>query len=146
MAKHHRLIPGENNNWEVASLLLIDYLYALNSQMSHIEFSRADMHSSTRALNFIENLLGPAGHVVDKTLSNSISSAITRLEQKGYLRCVDGECTLTNDGFQRLQQIKDKYDKNNEEPIGAFGKAVQALDNLDPEIRKEVLENFRKNL
>lgn len=142
MAKHHRLIPGENNNWEVASFLLIDHLNAINSQMSHIEFTRTDMHSSTKALNFIENLLGPAGHVVDKTLSNSISSAITRLEQKGYLICEEGECILTNNGINRLVEIKEKYDKSNEEPIGAYGKAFQVLKNLDPETRKKVLEHM----
>lgn len=142
MAKHHRLIPGENNNWEVAAFLLIDHLYLSSSKISHFEFSRADMHSSTNALNFIEKLLGPAGHVVDKTLSNSISSAITRLEQKGYLECEDGECILTNDGFNRLQDVKAKYDKNNEEPIGAYAKARQALNNLEPEIRKKILESL----
>ena len=145
MAKHHRLIPGKNNNWEVASFLLIDYLYTANCQISHIEFSRTDMHSSTKALNFIENLLGPAGHVVDKTLSNSISSAITRLEQKGYLICENGECILTNNGLNRLQEVREKYDKNNEEPIGAYGKALQALNTLDPEIRKKVLEHLKDN-
>lgn len=143
MTKHRRLIPGENNNWEVAAFLLIDYLYNTNFQMSHIEFLRAD-HSSIKALSFIENLLGPAGHVVDKTLNNSISSAITRLEQKGYLICEDGECILTNDGFNRLQEVKDKYDKNNEEPIGAYGKALQALKSLDPETRKKVLESMNE--
>ena len=142
MTKHRRLIPGENNNWEVAAFLLIDYLYIANSQMSHIEFLRADMHSSIKALSFIENLLGPAGHVVDKTLSNSISSAITRLEQKGYLICEDGECILTNDGFDRLQKVKDKYDKNHEEPIGPYGKVLQALESLDPETREKVLESM----
>ncbi|MBU1194097.1 MAG: hypothetical protein KKE62_07345 [Proteobacteria bacterium] len=145
MTKHRRLIPGENNNWEVASFLLIDFLYIANSQMRHIEFSRADTHSSTKALNFIENLLGPTGHVVNKTLSNSISSAITRLEQKGYLICEDGECILTKDGFDRSREIKDKYDKKNEEPIGAYGKALQALQSIeDPEIRKKVLENMNE--
>ena len=144
MAKHHRLIPGENNNWEVASFLLIDHLYKTSAKISHIEFTRADMHSSIKALNFIENLLGPIGHVVDKTLSNSISSAITRLEQRGYLICEGGECFLTKDGFNRLQEVKEKYEKNNEEPIGAYGKAFQALNNLDPETRKKVLENIGK--
>lgn len=147
MAKYFRLIPGENNNWEVASFLLINYLYTANSQTSHIEFSRTDMHSSTKALNFIESLLGPAGHVVNKTLSNSISSAITKLEQKGYLICEDGECFLTNDGFKRLQEIRDKYDKKNEEPIGAYGKAIQAVNCIeDPETRKRILENMNEFL
>ena len=27
MAKNYKLIPGENNNWEMASFLLIDHLY-----------------------------------------------------------------------------------------------------------------------
>jgi len=142
MAKYHRLIIGENNNWEVASFILIDHLYKKNAQISHIQFTRSDMHSSIKALNFIENLLGPAGHVVDKTLSNSISSAITRLEKKGYLICEDGECILTKDGLNRLQEVKEKYDKNNEEPIGAYGKAFQVLNNLDPETRKKVLKNM----
>jgi hypothetical protein len=118
MAKHYKLIPGENNNWEVAAFLLIDHLYTTSSRISHIEFSRTDMHSSTNALNFVEKLLGPIGYVVDKTLSNSISSAITRLEQKGYLKCGDGQCLLTDDGYNRFQEIKDKYIKNNLEAIG----------------------------
>lgn len=144
MAKHTLLIPGEKSNWEVAAFLLIDYLYVGDSQMSHIEFLRAD-HASIKALNFIENLLGPAGHVVDKTLCNSISSAFTKLEEKGYLVCEAGECILTNDGFNRLKEVKNKYDKNKSEPIGARGKALQALKNLDPEIRKKVLESFNKS-
>lgn len=143
MAKHTLLIPGEKSNWEVAAFLLIDYLYVGNSQISHIEFLRAD-HASIKALTFVENLLGPVGHVVDKTLSNSISSAFTNLEQKGYLVCEDGECILTNDGFIRLQEVKDKYDKNNTEPIGAYGKALQALKGLDPEIQKKVLKNLNE--
>jgi len=142
MVKHSLLIPGENNNWEVAAFLLIDYLYVINSQISHVEFLRADMHTSIKALDFIENLLGSAGHVVHKTLSNSISSAITRLEQKGYLICEEGECILADDGFNRLKEVKDKYVKNNEEPIGAYGKALQALKRLDPETRKKVLESM----
>jgi hypothetical protein len=141
MTKHTLLIPGEKSNWEVAAFLLIDYLYVKNSQISHIKFLRAD-HASIKALTFIENLLDPVGHVVDKTLNNSISSAFTNLEQKGYLVCEDGECILTNDGFNRLQEIKSKYDKNNSEPIGAYGKALQALKSLDPEIQKNILEKF----
>ena len=61
MAKNYKLIPGETNNWEVAAFLLIDYLYISNFQLSHIEFTRSDMHSSAKALDFIENLLGPSG-------------------------------------------------------------------------------------
>ena len=95
MAKNYKLIPGETNNWEVAAFLLIDYLYISNFQLSHIEFTRSDMHSSAKALDFIENLLGPIGYVVDNTLSNSISSAVTRLEKKGYLKCWEGHCILT---------------------------------------------------
>ena len=67
MAKNYKLIPGETNNWEVAAFLLIDYLYISNFQLSHIEFTRSDMHSSAKALDFIENLLGPIGYVVDNT-------------------------------------------------------------------------------
>ena len=55
MAKNYKLIPGETNNWEVAAFLLIDYLYISNFQLSHIEFTRSDMHSSAKALDFIEN-------------------------------------------------------------------------------------------
>ena len=140
MPKHTLLIPGEKSNWEVAAFLLIDYLYVGNSKTSHIKFLRAD-HASIKALTFIENLLGPVGHVVEKKLSNSISSAFSNLEQKGYLVCEDGECILTNDGFIRLKEVKNKYDKNNSEPIGAYGKALQALKGLDPEIQKKY---FRK--
>ena len=53
MAKNYKLIPGETNNWEVAAFLLIDYLYISNFQLSHIEFTRSDMHSSAKALDFI---------------------------------------------------------------------------------------------
>ena len=144
MSKHTLLIPGEKSNWEVATFLLIDYLCVGNFQISHFKFLRSD-HASIKALTFIEDLLGPVGHVIDKTLSNSISSAITKLEDKGYLVCEDGECKLTNKGFNRLQEIKNKYDKNTSEPIGAYGKALQALKTLDPEIQKTVLENFNKS-
>lgn len=133
MAKNYRLIPGENNNWEVALFLLIDNLFIPNSQISRIEFTRSDMHSSTKALNFIENLLGPLGYVVHKTLSNSISSAITRLEQAGYVNCYeDGQCLLTNDGYKRLQEIKKRHLNNEKEPIGMNKLIVQAVKNLKP--------------
>jgi hypothetical protein len=144
MAKNYKLIPGENNNWEVATFLLIDHLYIRNSQLSHVEFSRSDMHSSTRALDFIENLLGPIGYVVDKTLSNSISSAITRLEGKGYLICAEGGCTLTDDGFNRLQEIKDGYTKNSKEAVGKNRKGIQAFEKLDPKTRQKILEEFNE--
>ncbi len=144
MAKNYKLIPGENNNWEVASFLLIDHLYVSNYRISNIEFPRPDICSSTEALSFIENLLGPIGYVVDKTLSNSISSAITRLEQEGYLKCDNGECILTNSGLNRLREIKDNYKENNEEAIGNNRKVFQALKSLDSETRKIVLRNYNE--
>lgn len=52
---------------------------------------------------------------------------------------------MTNNGLNRLQEVREKYDKNNEEPIGAYGKALQALNTLDPEIRKKVLEHLKDN-
>jgi len=142
MAKNYELIPGERNNWEVSIFLLIDYFYVSSSRMPHISFTRTDIHSSIKSLNFIEKLLGPLGYVVDKTLSNSMSSAITRLDQKGYLKCEDGECILTNEGVNRLQEIKDKYEKNNEVAIGKNRKVFDALKSLDPETRKTVIEKF----
>ncbi|MCG8638408.1 MAG: hypothetical protein MI862_01670 [Desulfobacterales bacterium] len=142
MAKNVRLIPGENNNWEVASFLLIDHLYSSNSIISHIQFSRKDMHSSINALNFIENLLGPIGYVVNRTLSNSISSAITRLEREGYIDCYDGECILTKKGIKKLQEITEKYAETKEEPIGLNKMVFKALESLDPETRKTVLKKY----
>lgn len=144
MAKNYKLIPGENNNWEVAIFLLINHLFRISSKKPNIIFSRTDLHSSTSALDFIEKLLGPIGYVVNKTLNNSISSAITRLEQKGYLRCDYGDCTLTDAGFSRLCEITDKYVKDNEEPIGKNQIAFQALKNLDPEIRNAVIKNYKR--
>lgn len=144
MAKNYQLIPGETNNWEVAVFLLIDHLFKINSKNPKITFSRTDLHSTTSALHFIENLLGPLRYVVNKTLSNSISSAITRTEQKGYLHCLYGECSLTDSGFIRLCEILDKYEKNNEKPIGKHQLVFQALQNLEPEIRAAVLKNFKK--
>ena len=126
----------------------------LSSKISHVEFTRADMHSSIRALNFIENLLGPLDYVVDRTLSNSISSAITRLEGEGYLKCDDGYCFLTNHGIERLKEIKDKYTKNDIEPIGInkykveasieAEKAIEESQHLTEEQKKEILKNFQK--
>lgn len=142
MAKNFRLIPGENNNWEVAAFLLIDHLYISSSRISYVEFSRSDTHSSINALNFIENLLGPIGYVVNRTLSNSISSAITRLEQHGYLKCEYGQCSLTNNGQKRLHEIKEKYTKTKKEPIGVNKEIFQALQGLDPETRKTVLKKY----
>jgi hypothetical protein len=83
--------------------------------------------------------------VVNKTLSNSISSAVTRTEQKGYLHCLYGECSLTDSGFSRLCEIRDKYEKNNEKPIGKYQLAFQALQNLKPEIRAAILKNFKES-
>ncbi len=158
MAKNYKLIPGENNNWEVAVFLLIDHLYVTSSQISRIEFTRTDMHSSINALGFIENLLGPLNYVVDKTLSNSISSAITRLEKKGYLECEDGHCILTKHGFLRLKEIKDKYTEGDIEPIGinktiaeetkksreAAKKAIKESKDLTEEQKKAILKNLWK--
>lgn len=158
MAKNYKLIPGENNNWEVAVFLLIDHLYVSSSQISRIEFIRADMHSSINALDFIENLLGPLNYVIDKTLSNSISSAITRLEKKGYLECEDGDCILTNHGIIRLKEIKDKYTEGDIEPIGinktiaeetkksreAAEKAIKESKDLTEEQKKAILKNLWK--
>jgi hypothetical protein len=142
MAKNYRLIPGENNNWEVASFLLIDHLFVSTSK-KRIEISRLDMHSSTNAINFIKNLLGPLGYVVNKTLSNSISSAITRLERDDYIICYDGgQCTLTDSGLERLQEIKEKYSKSKEEPIGKNKEVFQIIENLSPETRREILRNY----
>ena len=144
MAKNYKLIPGETNNWEVAAFLLIDYLYISNFQLSHIEFTRSDMHSSAKASDFIENLLGPIGYVVDNTLSNSISSAVTRLEKKGYLKCWEGHCILTDDGLNRLKEIKEKYTRNDIEATWKNRKAFQAIKNLDPETRQKVLKIFNE--
>jgi len=82
--------------------------------------------------------------VVNKTLNNSISSAVTRIEQKGYLHCLYGECSLTDSGFSRLCEIMSKYEKNNEQPIGKYQLAFQALKNLDFETRATVLKNFKE--
>lgn len=144
MAKNFKLIPGENNNWEVATLLLIDHLFIPNPQSSHLEFIRADLHSSMKALNFIENLLGPIGYEVNKTLSNSISSAITRLEQKGYLECEDGECILTENGFKRLQEIRDKYALSSKEAIGKNKELIEIIKNSDPEEIKKILKRLEE--
>ena len=113
-------------------------------QLSHIEFTRSDMHSSAKALDFIENLLGPIGYVVDNTLSNSISSAVTRLEKKGYLKCWEGHCILTDDGLNRLKEIKEKYTRNDIEATWKNRKAFQAIKNLDPETRQKVLKIFNE--
>ncbi|TKB05687.1 hypothetical protein [Desulforhopalus sp. IMCC35007] len=144
MAKNYELIPGEKNNWEVAVFLLIDHLFKINSEKPEITFSRTDLHSTTSALYFIKNLLGPLGYVVDKTLNNSISSAVTRTEQKGYLRCLYEECSLTGLGFSRLCVIKGKYEKNNEQPIGKNQLAFQVIKNLDSETRAAVLKYFKE--
>lgn len=145
MAKNYKLIPGENSNWEVASFLLIDHLYISSTRISHIEFSRTDMHSSTAALNFIEKLLGSINYVVNKTLNNSISSAITRLEEKKYLNCEAGECILTNKGFNRLQEIKAKYEEGNRVPIGKIKEAFNSLSNLSENDLKDLIEKVEKN-
>jgi len=80
--------------------------------------------------------------VVNRTLSNSISSSITRLERNGYLRCEDGQCILTNNGLIRLYEIKEKYAKTKEEPIGVNKKVFQAFESLDLETRKIVLQKY----
>ena len=144
MAKNYELIPGEKNNWEVAVFLLIDHLFKISSENPKITFSRMDLHSTTSALCFIENLLGPLGYVVNKTLNNSISSAVTKIEQKDYLHSLYGECSLTDSGFSRLCEIMGKYEKNNEQPIGKYQLAFQALKNLDSETRAAVLKNFKE--
>lgn len=146
MAKHYRLIPDESNNWEVAAFLLIDHLYMPNAHRPNVRFSRIDLHSPIKSLDFIEKLLGPIGYVVNKTLNNSISSAITRLEDNGYLKCDDGECILTNEGFNRSQEIKAKYKKGNLVPIGKTKEAFNSLSGLSENDLKDLIEKVKKNI
>jgi len=145
MAKYAQLIRGDDKNWEVAAFLLIDRLYVSSLQTSRIEFSRIDMHSSTRSLNFIEELLGPIGYVVDNTLSNSISSAITRLEQDGYMKREDDQCILTNTGLKRLAEIKSKYKKGNEEPIGSHAAEAKAFKAIREEAEAKAFKAIRES-
>ncbi len=129
MAKNIRLIPDESSNWEVAVFLLIDYCFKPNPSLPSLKYSRTDIHSSIKSLNFIEKLLGSIGYEVKKTLSNSISSAITSLEKNGYIICDDGQCILTEKGFSRLQEIKTKYDEKKKVPIGKTKEMIKALQN-----------------
>jgi len=144
MAKHFRLIPDESSNWEVAAFLLIDHLYMPNERLTNNEFSRTDMHSSIKSLDFIEKLLGSIDYEVKKTLNNSISSAITRLEDKGYVKCEDGYCTLTSEGFNRLKEIKYKYKKSDRKPIGKTKEFTDAFKNLSADEQKKLIEKLKK--
>ena len=143
MAKHYRLIPDESSNWEVAAFLLIDHLHMPNARLPSITFSRIDMHSSIKSLGFIEKLLSPIGYEVNKTLDKSISSAITRLENKGYLKCDDGQCILTNEGFDRLQEIKAKYEEGNRVTIGKTKEITEVLKNLSTDEQKRIMEMLK---
>jgi len=146
MAKHHKLIPDEGSNWEVAAFLLIDHLYVTDPQMSHIRFTRADAHTSTAALTFIDKLLRPMGHELDNTPSNSISSAITRLEQDGYLTYDGDDCVLTSEGRDRLQEIVAKYDEDNHQAINMEGEVIDYLNNMSPEEEAKLKERLKAAL
>ena len=147
MAKNYELIPGERSNWEVAIFLLIDHLHpGINAG---IWFSRTGLTSSIKALDFIEKLLGPIGYEVNKTLENSISSAITRAVQAEYMDCVDSQCKLTQGGFMRLNEIKSKHGVAQKIPIGKtknIHELAKYINSLPEEEQQEILERLLEKL
>lgn len=128
MAKNFKLIPDENSNWEVAIFLLIDHINP-GCSTGHY-FSISTLHSSTSSMTFIEKLLGPINYEVSKTLTNSISSAITRIKKAGYITCSDSQCALTKSGYNRLVEIRTKFNKASRVPVGKTKKVADIIDTL----------------
>lgn len=116
MAKNFELIPGERRNWEIAIFLLIDHVNP--GIRSGQRFSRTGISSTMRSLQFIRNLLEPIGYEVNNTLSASISSAMTKIRDLGYVEYVGNECMLTESGFKRLSEIINKFANSKKVPIG----------------------------
>jgi hypothetical protein len=117
MAKNYKLIPEEKNNWEVATFLLIDHIHP--RILAGNKFSRASLCTSSNGIDFIYKLLGPIGYEVNKTLVNSIASAVSTAVKKGYLECHDGECQLTKTGYSRMHGLKTRYSEvSKPTPIG----------------------------
>lgn len=146
MAKNYKLIPDENSNWEVAIFLLIDHLYP-NIGVGH-SFSRSTLCTSIPALTFIEKLLGSINYEVSKTLENSISSAITRIDRADFIHCLDHQCKLTKTGSERLIEIRAKYAEASQVPVGKTKKLhdnIEALRNsMSEEDFKALMAKFLK--
>ena len=142
MAKHFKLILGENSNWEVAFFLLIDKF--VPSLKSETVFSRQNIVGSS-GMNFLHNLLSPIGYEVNKTLENTLQGTINNMvkKKKYILSNGYGEYTLTEIGYNRLIEIQKKYDSKQKQAIGATGKALLTLEFIpDKEIREKVLRDF----
>jgi len=85
MAKHFKLILGENSNWEVAFFLLIDKF--VPSLKSETVFSRQNIVGSS-GMNFLHNLLSPIGYEVNKTLENTLQGTINNMVKKRSTYCL----------------------------------------------------------
>lgn len=133
MAKHYELIVGEKSNWEVAIFLLIDHVHP--GIRAGNWFSRSSLTTSTSGVDFIYKLLGSINYVVNNTLENSISSAITSLVNKKYIELSQGDCRLTNSGLNRMHDFMKRFESEKIFAIG--GTKLQAIGSLN---EKEVFE------
>ncbi len=143
MAKNIALIPGERSNWEVAFFLLIDEMVPFLKPQT--TFSRQNI-VGTSGMNFIHKLLGSIAYKVNKTPENSLQGTInTMVNKKGFiLSNGSGDYTLTKKGYDRLIEIREKYNPEKKEPIGSTGKAIMAIKSLPKEVREKVMRELLK--
>lgn len=140
MAKNSEMIRGEKANWEVMFFRLIDKMVPCLKPGAFIH--RYEL-VSTEGMDFVRKELGRFGYVVNKTLENTLQTTIGTMVKKEFILTDGaGTYTLTKKGYKRLLEILENYDPEKENPIGPYGLAIKALDNLDPKNKEEVLMNF----
>jgi len=130
MAKNVALIPGERSNWEVAFFLLIDEMVPFLKP--NMNFDRQDIVSGS-GMNFLHKLLGSIGYEVNKTLEHSLQGTINTMRKKDYIYSDFGRYTLTPKGYERLIEIRDKYNTEKKEYIGKLKASMDWIDSLSEE-------------
>jgi hypothetical protein len=143
MAKNIALIPGERSNWEIVFFLLIDEMVPFLKHQT--TFSRQNI-VDTSGMNFLHKLLGSIDYEVNKTLENSLQGTINTMVNKKEFILSDGSggYTLTKKGYNRLIEIRKKYNPEKREAIGIKGKVIMAIESLPKEVRDKVMRGFQK--
>jgi DNA-binding PadR family transcriptional regulator len=130
MAKNIALIPGERSNWEIAFFLLIDAMVPFLKP--NMNFDRQDIVSEA-GMSFLHNLLGSIGYEVNKTLEHSLQGTINTMVKKRYIISDFGRYTLTPKGYERLNEIRDKYNTEKKEYIGKLKDSIDWVESLSEE-------------
>lgn len=131
MAKNQALIANEKSNWEVAFFLLIDKMIPFLKP--NVNFDRQDI-VCTSGMNFLHKLLGSIGYEVNKTLEHSLQGTINTMRKKDYiLSNYQGNYTLTEKGYDRLHEIRGKFNVEKKEYIGKLKESINFVNSLPEE-------------